>query len=268
MRSYDPNDKYDVENLARLAPPAWMVEQLALNPDYTCWGVGEDYMQTARPGEHGGWGASIVQPTWTASPFALDELNEVVNFHFGIERTSAPCTACDETGTSPFAKAQRDTMMGDYDHFTRKWSGWTSRLEGADILALVLDGRLRGPYNTFDDETKAWKLTGKPLPTSAEMADYFHDSINTHVMIKARCERAGEPHECAACEGHGDTYLPENQARLVLTLWVLHPRKGVSRGVEIQSIQREELPAVYAYLREAARRNAERFGKVPGEVAP
>jgi hypothetical protein len=47
---------------------------------------------------------------------------------------------------------------------------------------------------------------------------------------------------------------------------VLHPRKGSSRGVEVQNIQEPELPTVYRYLRDAAQRNAYRFAAVPAPV--
>jgi hypothetical protein len=42
-------------------------------------------------------------------------------------------------------------------------------------------------------------------------------------------------------------------------IWMLHPRKGCSRGVEVLEITESELPMVYAWLREAADRNAKRF---------
>jgi hypothetical protein len=46
---------------------------------------------------------------------------------------------------------------------------------------------------------------------------------------------------------------------LGLVLWILHPRKGASRGVSIARVERTELPAVATWLQEAAERNAERF---------
>jgi hypothetical protein len=45
-------------------------------------------------------------------------------------------------------------------------------------------------------------------------------------------------------------------------MWVLHPRKGCSRGVEVKNIKQNELPEIFKYLRSAADRNAERFGKI------
>ena len=30
-----------------------------------------------------------------------------------------------------------------------------------------------------------------------------HDSINCHVVLKARCERDGQPYTCSTCDGHG-----------------------------------------------------------------
>jgi hypothetical protein len=58
----------------------------------------------------------------------------------------------------------------------------------------------------------------------------------------------------------------EDTAHVNLVLWLLHPRKGCSRGVEIQRIQQEDLPEVFEYLRKAADRNAERFSKIPAGV--
>ena len=89
-----------------------------------------------------------------------------------------------------------------------------------------------------------------------------HDAINRHILIRTRCERLGVPVTCLACEGSGRISVARDKTRLVLTLWVLHPRKGASRGVEISSIRKSELPAVIKFLKKAAERNAERFAKV------
>ena len=48
-----------------------------------------------------------------------------------------------------------------------------------------------------------------------------------------------------------------------LVLWMIHPRSGASRGVEIKNINKEDLLKVFEYLREAANRNANRFSHIP-----
>ena len=68
---------------------------------------------------------------------------------------------------------------------------------------------------------------------------------------------------CPTSEGHGNLFT--GPAYLTLVLWVLHPRKGCSRGVEVNHIEQDELPAVYSYLRQAAERNATRFSLVPAQ---
>jgi hypothetical protein len=90
-----------------------------------------------------------------------------------------------------------------------------------------------------------------------------HDCINRWILIKRRCERLGVPVHCPACEGHGYIHT-EPGAHVSLTLWWLHPRKGCSRGIEVERLQQSELPAVFDFLREAAERNAQRFSKLPG----
>lgn len=148
---------------------------------------------------------------------------------------------------------------------------WSDKLVQEDIEALVQDHRLM-------DWTHEWRQgsgwTEKPggavanMPTAAEVnaaqhskGMFGHDSINHHIAARARCERFGIPFYCQNCQGHGYVFTAP-AAKLGLVLWVLHPRKGASRGVEIQSIEQAELPAAFALLKKAAQRNAERFEKV------
>lgn len=49
---------------------------------------------------------------------------------------------------------------------------------------------------------------------------------------------------------------------MLLTLWVLHPRKGAARGIQVNHLQEGDVPAVLDFLRQARDRNAERFGKL------
>ena len=47
-----------------------------------------------------------------------------------------------------------------------------------------------------------------------------------------------------------------------LQLWVLHPRKGCSRGVRIKNVLQSDIPKVIEYLQEARKRNDDRFSKL------
>lgn len=53
---------------------------------------------------------------------------------------------------------------------------------------------------------------------------------------------------------------------LTLQLWIIHPRKGASKGVEILSVSETELPDAVNYLRAAAVRNAKRFSMLMEDV--
>jgi len=52
------------------------------------------------------------------------------------------------------------------------------------------------------------------------------------------------------------------RAHVELTLWLLHPRKGASRGVRVADLTEGDLPSVLAFLTLAAERNATRFARV------
>ena len=90
---------------------------------------------------------------------------------------------------------------------------------------------------------------------------FDHDAINRSILIKHKAKRFGVPVRCTECSGHGHVFT-EPAAKLGLVLWVLHPRKGASRGVHIKNIEEKELPKVLAFLRAARDRNSDRFARL------
>lgn len=257
MRSFDPNNKYEQKELAKLNAEDWMVKLLDLNPEYTCWGPYEDYMS----GNSSGWSAPKFYTTWqafTAEGWSLDELNECVNFYFEVERSSVPCTACDQSGSNPETKALHDSWY-DLDS-PGVHTGWMYRLEQEDVDALVESNRLW-------DLTKNHE-TGEPHhPTAAEVNAWArgrgmgHDSINCWICVEARAKRQGVWGKCEICSGEGHLYT-EPKAHVNLVLWMIHPRKGCGKGIEIKNIPKSDLVAVKTYLQEAQRRNNDRFKKL------
>jgi hypothetical protein len=264
MRNY-PTDKYDLKELARLNAPQWTVDQLKLNPAYNCWGPHEDYMMN----KDGGWGAPVLNVGWEhkpgipSGPPGLDDLNEVVNFYFEVERESKECVACDQGGYNPATKQISDNF---YNYSSSTGKGWHDQITQDEVQALVDAGRLR----VWDTNINTWSEPN-PIPTAAEVNSQqggflrgSHDAINRGILIKARATRLGVYGLCHKCEGYGYVYT-QPEAQLNLILWLLHPRKGCSRGWEIKCIKKNDLPEVYAFLREAAQRNADRFNKIPKE---
>lgn len=149
---------------------------------------------------------------------------------------------------------------------------WRSEITQDEVDALIESGRLRDlthKHKGWNEETKRhdYERIREDAEVTPELVNDWakggigHDAINQWVCAKARLKRYGLPKDCPTCEGHAQLFT-EPTARLTLTLWWLHPRKGCSRGIEVKRIKREDLPAVYAFLKEAADRNAERFAKV------
>jgi hypothetical protein len=329
MRSYNPSDKYDQEEVARLNAELWMVELLSLNPSYPHWGPREDYMWRVGRDEpefdpkHGhdpGWEARVLCDSWKQfGPLELNDYNEIVHFYFELDRDSVPCETCGGTGyhpdamwvsesfyrhSSPFttptldevrAKAlmasfgggQTEEVHGrnsfpsiktlakygpEFRAFCESMQNgdgcWHDKITQDEVQALADAGRLTDYGATGKWNDGQWKTTGS-VPTAAEVNAgqnkrglHSHDGINRSILIERRLERLGIPKTCNRCDGHGHQYT-KPKAHVNLILWLLHPRKGCSRGVEIKNIQQSDLPAVYKFLRQAAERNAERFSKIP-----
>ena len=111
---YYPNE-YDKEELRKLNVEPWMVELLKLNPGYLSWGPYEDYMAD----KESQWGSRVVYESWQDfGPWKLDDLNEVVNFYFYLERDSTECLQCDGSGYNYKTNKLRDDW---YSFNTTEW---------------------------------------------------------------------------------------------------------------------------------------------------
>jgi hypothetical protein len=259
MRTY-PSDESDMKDLERLNAPAWMADLLKMNPEYVFWGPREDYMCDKKAG----WAAPRFE---SASEFSwsLDDLNECVNFYFQLDRKSETCIACDQSGYNPATKRIAD----DFYDFAETGRRWCDRITQDEVEALQKAGRLNAKY---DMETKTYSAE----PLTAEVVNaanrhrvgridfkYNHDAINRIELIRTRAKRLGVYGQCDKCEGFGEVFV-EPVAKLNLVLWIIHPRKGAGRAVEVSDLQQEDLPKAFAFLRTAAQRNADRFSKIPG----
>jgi len=216
-----------------------------------------------------GWRSPMFFASWAEFELPLDDLNEIVHFYFSVERDSGRCNACDETGYAPKAKTIADAF---YD-FEGRGTRWCHSITLDEAQALVDGDRLCTKWNgkTWDkpvvDQAFVDKVNGANADGSPSIGGYNHDAINRHMLIKQRCKRLGYPVTCPECDGHGYVYVARD-AHVSLTLWLLHPRKGASRGVEVGRIGERDLPAVFEYLASAAKRNAERFASVTRAVKP
>lgn len=259
MRSYDKADRFDRATLKKLGKvEPWMLDLLKLNPEYVHWGPHEDYMCGS---EQAGWRAPVTVENWKTFGWQLDELNECVHFYFEINRNSESCAACDGSGQNPATKVVSDTF---YDHDHDGVGAWRNQLTQDELDALVAQRRVGCDWIA---EKGRW-VARKPHMTAAmfNAMDYSHDAINRHILVKTRAKRLGVYGLCKTCKGHGYNYT-EVRPHVGLVLWWIHPRKGASRGVEISTIEQSDLPAVFAFLAKAAKRNADRFQAVVNATA-
>ncbi len=148
----------------------------------------------------------------------------------------------------------------DFCREMRLYGCWNERITEDEVAELVKEGRLR------DHTTDGHVPTATEVNAAQGRGFMGHDAINRWILIRTRTKRYGIPDKCPTCLGEGSLFTAP-AAHMSLTLWWLHPRKGASRGIEVASIEREELPAVVKFLREAAQRNADRFAKL-GVLAP
>jgi hypothetical protein len=276
------NDESDLKELNILNAKPWQVALLEKNPEYPFWGNGEDYMWK-KEGE--GWDSPMKLKTF-AEHFTLDSYNELVNFYFQVYRENHECPHCKGNNLNPATLKISNDWYAFSDEANPS-DKWCDKITQDEVEELVKGGRLsdfmpdRNWYR-FDNERNQWIVMEnngewkdrkwvdceKPQMPTAEIINqaqrgrgkHHHDAINRWICVETRAKRLGVYGHCEHCvEGY---IYDEPEARLGLQLWILHPRKGASRGVYIENIEEHEVPAVIQYLKEAAERNANRFSKL------
>jgi len=281
MRTY-PVSKEDFEELEQLNAQDWQIKCLKKNPNYICWGNHEDYMSN----DNGSWNLRVFEDRIKEGLWTLDDLNEVVNFYFELIRKNKQCDHCEGTGYNEQTKKLSEDW---YSFGNEEWillpngrrynnKAWQYHLTEIEAEALVKAGRLNELMKIncyYEEDQNKWhgwingvnKEIDKPIyPTPEQVNEWAkigfgHDGINQYICLKARAKYLNIWGNCEYCNGNRIIYT-EEKARLGLQLWVLHPRKGCSRGVYINNIKQNELPEVIIYLKEAAKRNADRFSKL------
>lgn len=248
MRSIDDADELK-EAKEELLAQDWQIDALKKNPEYVHWGNHEDYMCN----KDGGW-TSPIEIENMASMYALDELNECGNFYFFLERKSIECEACDRSGYNPETKKISDDWY-DFEGTGRKWC---SKITQDEVQALIDHNRL---FDLTHGKEKGYVPTAEEVNSWANGRGFGHDAINRWICIETRAKRLGVYGQCEHCHGKGTVFV-EDTCKLKLQLWMLLPRKGASRGVLVNEITQEQLPAAIEFLKGAAKRNADRFGKL------
>jgi len=276
--------RYDADDAKNLNAESWQLDLLNFNPEYVYWGCFEDYMSN----KDSGWQSRVITPTWKEfkSQWTLDEYNECVNFYFEVIRKNHECEYCEGSGYNPETKKLSDDW---YSFGQAKWIyisenkryndlAWSNHLTEVEVEALVKSGRLWDFVKErcfYDEEAQSWiKWVGDEkvlcdapiMPTPEQVNEWNkkrmgHDCINKSICVEARAKHLGFYGLCEHCQGNGILYDDE-KAHVSLQLWILHPRKGCSRGVYIENVEQEDIPQIIEFLQEAAKRNAERFSKI------
>lgn len=108
-------------------------------------------------------------------------------------------------------------IVREAQRLCRHWNGqWSHHLDQDDVDALIEGGRLYDFTHTWVKGDGWQPITPRPVITAEQvnlwsLAGFGHDSINAWVVIRAACERAGQPYECADCDGHGTRERYEGQ---------------------------------------------------------
>ena len=223
----------------------WMLGALDANGDrYFSWGNHEDYMCD----DSDRW-SSPVEVSSPSELWELDDFNEVANFYFFAYRNEKTCPDCDGRCYN------EETRRLDGSFYGR--GGWERDLTQDEIDALFAKGRIR-----WEDESPDANEYNSRARTDVPPFYYDHDAIDRMICVRTRAKRLGVFGWCPTCDGRGSLTV-DNHWRLGLQLWVLHPRKGASRGLICTDIAEGELPQVYAYLRGARDRMANVWAALP-----
>ena len=272
------NDKYDKQELVQLNAEQWQIDLLKLNPEYVFWGNFEDGMSN----KDSNWRSPLTIINWKNFNWELDKFNEVVNFYFEIYREGHECPHC---AGSSYNKETKQIADDWYD-FEETGNRWCDKINDTEVEELAKHGRLydfMSNWYRFNKNKNSWvylkEEPDKPrnewewieckkpnLPSAKQVNTWErgrslgHDGINRTICVESRARQKNIYGHCLHCID-GFIY-DEEKARVGLQLWILYPRKGYSRGVYIEQIEKVDLTSIFTFLKGAAQRNAQRFSGI------
>lgn len=110
-------------------------------------------------------------------------------------------------------------------------ASWGHHLSQADVDALV-DGDRLWDFTRDWVAGEGWKAKVPAYrPTAAEVNEWSiggfgHDSIDSGIVVRARCEREDVPYVCATCKGHASIPKFKGQRKLAKKWKSTKPPKG------------------------------------------
>ena len=229
----------DEEDLNFDSLPEYMKRCLALNNHYTFWGNGQDYMGSNK----GQWDSDCELNNFDEM-WELDDLNELANYYFRVEKKVRQCDACEGNGLSRRAEEERENIRYDNRNLVEE-----------DLDALDKDGWF--DLRRYGGRPKSIK----EFLTASKYQEFTIDALRIHTILRGRAERGGYDYLCPNCQGNGCLNI-DSEYHLALQIWMLHPRKGSSCGILIHNITEKDLPAVYKLLRTAKDRFDSKFDKL------
>lgn len=192
---------------------------------YIGWCPGADFL-SARTGN--GWESAIRFESSAdfISGFVKGsdvDLNLVADFYFDHEAPSKDCQQCEMTGYGPEAKV-----------LSQSFGEWGDKLTADEIDMLKAEGR------------------------TADNPFVGHDCINRMLLVECRARRLGiKEIECSACNGRGS--VDTGPERLILNVWLLHPRKGCGRSIVVDNVAIDDLRQIKEWLRKSYERHTNHF---------
>lgn len=241
MKDGRNSEYFEESELARYNAEPWMIDCLDLNPEYTCWGPGDDYMSAPKHADRyrlKGWGDA---------PMLTDNVI-IPHFYFELRRDNRDCEHCHGTGQNP-ETYELDRTFYDFEGTGKRWC---DKITQDEVDALIENKRLsdltRGGHHPTAEEVNAWERGRKGIG---------HDAINRWILIETRAKRLGVYGDCEHCD-RGTVYL-EDIGHLSLCLWYLDTDTGISNGWHLERIEKNELPEVMSFLKECSDRNASFF---------